>query len=77
MFKELFEEYYMDVYETGAEFSAAEANKWVKKLTKLGINVEKDKYSPKFYILRFRDPVGDIQDKLNKMGFIEKLFLEN
>ena len=80
MFKELFTEtgdYTGEVYETGSEFSAKEANTWVKKISKLGYIAEKMKYIPKFYALMFRNIIdlNKLEKDLKSIGFTEKVFM--
>jgi len=77
MFREIFEFYTGEAYETGSEFSAKEANLWVKKLTKDGYTVEKIKYVPKFYALLFKSivDIDELEEHLNSKNFTQKLFM--
>jgi len=78
MFRELFtesnvskdysEDAWLECLETASEYSNVEANKIVKKMEKDGWKCWKQKYVPKYYLIKIQSPFSleDTQKKFSK-----------
>ena len=66
---------YVECFETGADFTASEANKIIKRMEKDGWKCWKNKYVPKYYFIMVRSPYQEEETHkmLQKYG-IDKIF---